>query len=146
MLIIFDVKGIVHKEFVLAGQTVDSANYCDFLRRLLENVQRLLPEIWRQKNWLLHHDNAPLRIFFFQQGMFNRKQHDCRLTWPPANFLFSRLKGRHFYTIEVMEVESQSALNTLTEHDLRRISQKGTISREIVQPNGSSSRGKYGWM
>jgi hypothetical protein len=28
------------------------------LRRLLENVRRLRPELWRQKNWLLHNDNA----------------------------------------------------------------------------------------
>jgi hypothetical protein len=32
MLIIFlDIKGIIHKEFVLAGQTVNSAYYCDVL-------------------------------------------------------------------------------------------------------------------
>jgi hypothetical protein len=28
----FDTKGIVHKEFVLTGQTVNSAYYCDVLR------------------------------------------------------------------------------------------------------------------
>jgi hypothetical protein len=33
MLIIFsDIKGIVHKEFIVAGQTVSSAYYCDILR------------------------------------------------------------------------------------------------------------------
>jgi histone-lysine N-methyltransferase SETMAR len=37
--IFFDIKGIVHKEFVLAGQTVNFACYCDVLRRLCENVQ-----------------------------------------------------------------------------------------------------------
>jgi hypothetical protein len=30
LIIFFDIKGIVHKKFVLAGQTVDSAYYCDF--------------------------------------------------------------------------------------------------------------------
>jgi hypothetical protein len=29
---LFDVKGIAHKEFVLAGQTVISAYYCDVLQ------------------------------------------------------------------------------------------------------------------
>jgi hypothetical protein len=33
MLIIFlDIKGIVHKEFVLEGQTANSAYCCDVLR------------------------------------------------------------------------------------------------------------------
>jgi hypothetical protein len=52
LLISFDVMGLVHKEFVLASQTVSVAYYCDVLRRLRENVPRLLPELWRQKNWL----------------------------------------------------------------------------------------------
>jgi hypothetical protein len=48
MLIIFgDVKGDVHKEFVLAGQAVNSVYYCDVSRRLRENVRRLRPELWR---------------------------------------------------------------------------------------------------
>jgi hypothetical protein len=29
LIIFFDIKGIVHKEFVLAGRTVNSAYYCD---------------------------------------------------------------------------------------------------------------------
>jgi hypothetical protein len=45
-IIFFDIKGIVHKEFVLAGQSVSTACYCDVLRRLLENVRRLCPELW----------------------------------------------------------------------------------------------------
>jgi hypothetical protein len=38
LIIFFDIKGIVHKEFVQAGQTASSAYYCDLLRRLHENV------------------------------------------------------------------------------------------------------------
>jgi hypothetical protein len=30
LIIFFDIKGIVHKEFLLAGQTVNSAYYCYF--------------------------------------------------------------------------------------------------------------------
>jgi hypothetical protein len=29
-IVFFDIKGIVHKEFVLAGQTFNSTYYCDF--------------------------------------------------------------------------------------------------------------------
>jgi hypothetical protein len=38
LIIFFDIKRIVHKEFVLAGRTVSSAYYCDVLQRLCENV------------------------------------------------------------------------------------------------------------
>jgi hypothetical protein len=62
---LFDIKGTVHKEFILAGQTENFAYYCDVLRRLCENVRRLHPELWRQKNWLLHHDNTLAHTSFF---------------------------------------------------------------------------------
>jgi hypothetical protein len=52
-IIFFDMKGIVHKDFVLAGQTVNFGYYCDVLRRLSENGQRFRPEFWRRKNWML---------------------------------------------------------------------------------------------
>jgi hypothetical protein len=71
LIIFFDIKGIVHKEFVLASQTVNSTYYCDVLWRLHENVRKL----WRQKNWLLHHDNTPSHTSFFSVQFFTKKQH-----------------------------------------------------------------------
>jgi hypothetical protein len=38
----FNIKGIVHKEFVLEGQTVNFAYHCDILWGLLENVKTSL--------------------------------------------------------------------------------------------------------
>jgi hypothetical protein len=37
LIIFFDIKGIVHKDLVKAGQVVNTAYYCDVLRRMLEN-------------------------------------------------------------------------------------------------------------
>jgi histone-lysine N-methyltransferase SETMAR len=73
LIIFFIIKGIVHKEFVLAGQTFNSAYYYDVLWQLNENVRRLRPEFWRQKNWLLHHDNTPSHTSFFTTKFFNKK-------------------------------------------------------------------------
>jgi hypothetical protein len=55
LIILFDMKGIVYKEFVLAGQTVNFAYYCDVLCRLYENS----PRTSETKELALHHDNAP---------------------------------------------------------------------------------------
>jgi hypothetical protein len=49
LFIFFGIKGIVHKEFILADQTANSSN-CGVLWRLHENVQRLCPELWQQEN------------------------------------------------------------------------------------------------
>jgi hypothetical protein len=53
LIIISDIKGIVDKEFMLAGQTVNSAYYCDISWLLRENMRILRPEFWKQKNWLV---------------------------------------------------------------------------------------------
>jgi hypothetical protein len=43
-IIFFDIKEIVHKEFVLAGQTDNYTYYCGVLQWMREHVQRLHPE------------------------------------------------------------------------------------------------------
>jgi hypothetical protein len=69
MLIIFvDIKGIIHKEFVLAGQTVNSVYCCAVLWRVSENVRRLHPNVGgKKKNWLLHNDGVPSHTSFFNR-------------------------------------------------------------------------------
>jgi len=59
LICFFNQKGIVHKEFVPPGQTVNAAFYFEIFERLRENVRRKRPDQWRNNKWLLHHDNAP---------------------------------------------------------------------------------------
>jgi hypothetical protein len=74
LIIFFETKRIAHKEFVQVGQTVNSAYYCDVLQRLRENVRRFRPELWRQNNWLLQHDNAPSHTSFFTRELLIKKK------------------------------------------------------------------------
>ena len=53
----FDGQGIVHKEFVPPGQTVNQTFYREILERVRRRVARVLPGIAR--TWMLHHNNAP---------------------------------------------------------------------------------------
>jgi len=52
----FNSRGIVHKEFVHPGQTVNHAFYKDVLERLRKQVQRVRTDI--ADDWVLHHDNT----------------------------------------------------------------------------------------
>ena len=54
LICFFDQKGIVHKEFVPPGQTVNAAFYVKVLKGLWENVRRKRPDQWRNNTWLLH--------------------------------------------------------------------------------------------
>ena len=53
----FDSQGIVHKEFVPPGQTINETYYREVLERLRERVTLVRPGIAR--TWMLHHNNAP---------------------------------------------------------------------------------------
>jgi hypothetical protein len=95
-----DIKKF-HKESLLAGQTVNSTYYCDILRWLRKNGRRLRPEPWRQKNWLLHHDNAPSHTSFFHQGMFyppkiwlSSPSHPTHLIMAPCDFYVAPIEGK----------------------------------------------------
>ena len=61
--VFFDIRGIVHHEFLPQGQTVNAQFYCSVLRRLRVNIRRKRLELWRAGNWLLHDDNAPSRRY-----------------------------------------------------------------------------------
>jgi hypothetical protein len=151
LIIFFDIKWIVHKEVVLASQTVNSAYYCDVLRRLRENVRRLRLDLWRQKNWLLHRHNAPFHTSFFTMEFLTKNNmtvvptYPSRLTYFHATFRFLRSKGRHSDKIEVFETEPQAVLSTFTEDDFQEAfgrsagigayARKRTISRAMVASN-----------
>jgi hypothetical protein len=68
---------------VLASQIVNSTYYCDVLRQLNENVQILHPDLWQQKNWLLHHYDPPSHTSFFTME-FLTKSNMTVISHPPS--------------------------------------------------------------
>ncbi|UYV60632.1 hypothetical protein LAZ67_1001722 [Cordylochernes scorpioides] len=55
----FDCRGVVHHEFLPQGRTVNKEYYLQIMRNLREAIRQKRPDLWKNKNWLLHHDNAP---------------------------------------------------------------------------------------
>lgn len=70
LIVFFDMKELVHTEYVPQGQTVNSTFYCNVLRRLRGDIRRKRPELWRDKSFLLHHDNAPSHNSFFTRDFW----------------------------------------------------------------------------
>jgi hypothetical protein len=46
----FDVKGVVHHEFLPGGKTVNRWYYLDVLKRLKESIRRKRPQLWRNSS------------------------------------------------------------------------------------------------
>ena len=124
------IRGIIHREFLLQGQTVNKEFYCDVLRRLGENIRRKRADLWRAQKWILHDDNAPCHRALLVRE-FLAKHNTPSLPHPPyssdlvpvAFFLFPRmklkLKGRRFGTIDEIPNESQRVLDSHTNEDFQ---------------------------
>jgi histone-lysine N-methyltransferase SETMAR len=117
------VNGIVHKEFVPPGQTVNQYFYLDVFKRLCDSVQRKWTELWRSGDWLLHHDNVPAHTALSVQ-QFLAKSNMVLLPHPPYSpdlapcdfFLFPRmkktLKGKRFSDVDEVKENTLTALKS----------------------------------
>lgn len=128
LIAFFDIRGLVHHEFVQPGTTVNSKFYLEVLRRLKHRVQRVRPDI--AHNWKLHHDNAPAHSAFIisdylaNAGVPTIPQPPYSPdVAPPDFFLFPRLKtpmkGKHFGTVGGIKRACTAALKDIPEEAYR---------------------------
>lgn len=126
LIVFFDVKGVVHQEFLPPGKTVNGAFYVEVLKRLKKRVNRVRPAI--AANWKLHHDNAPSHSCFLvtdyltKNGITTVPQPPYSPDMAPADFfLFPRvktaLKGRHHGTLDAVKEACTRALKDIPESD-----------------------------
>jgi hypothetical protein len=126
---------------VLARSTNSNRPNCEFrvllllLRRLHENLRRRRPEHWLEQTWLLHHDNAPPHtsrshpnfLARYKMTVIPHPPHSPHLA-PCDIFLFPKtklkLKGRRFDTIEQLQAEWQTVLDSVTERGFQGAFQK----------------------
>jgi hypothetical protein len=72
----FDIRGIIHFEFVPGGTAVNQTFNVELLKRLVDDFRRRRGELWRDCSLLLQHDNTPARSV----AMFSRKRHLCHVS------------------------------------------------------------------
>ena len=58
LIIFFDSQGVVYKEFVPVGKTVNAEFYKAVMDRLLKRIQRVCPATFYSRDLLLLYDNA----------------------------------------------------------------------------------------
>ena len=125
----FDSRGIVHKEFVPAGQTVNHALYTDVLEWLWKRVQQVRTDI--ADDWVLYHDNAPAHTALSIQEFLAKKNipvlphppyspdlAPCDF-YPSLSWNQSSKAINHFGTMENIKKIVTDELHTLTEDDFR---------------------------
>jgi hypothetical protein len=76
LICFFSISGIIHFEFVPKGTTVNQTFYVEVLKMFIYDVRRKRRELWRDRSFVLHHDNAQA-YFRFECAVFSRKMHQC---------------------------------------------------------------------
>jgi len=88
----FDIKGVVHYQFIPQGQTINQVYFVEILKRLLETVRRERPELW-PTDWILHHNDAPahkalsVKQFLAQKSITEMEHPPCSSDLAPNDFL-----------------------------------------------------------
>ncbi|UYV72614.1 hypothetical protein LAZ67_10000060 [Cordylochernes scorpioides] len=99
LTVFFDCRGVVHHEFLPQGRMVNKEYYLQVMRNLREATRQKRPDLWKNKNWLLHHDNAPahtsllVRDFLAKNNTLMMPQSPYSPELAPCDFfLFPKLK------------------------------------------------------
>ena len=124
LTVFFDCKGVVHHEFLPKDRTVNKEYYLEGMKRLREGIRMRRPELWKNKSWILHHDNAPAHSSLLVRN-FLAKHKTVIMPQPPYSpdmapcdfFLFPKLKmpmkGKRFDTIDELKKKSVEELKAI---------------------------------
>ncbi|UYV75234.1 hypothetical protein LAZ67_12003040 [Cordylochernes scorpioides] len=124
LTVFFDCRGMVHHEFLPQGRTVNKEYYLQVMRNLREAIRQKRPDLWKNKNWLLHHDNAPAHTSLLVRD-FLAKNNTLMMPQPPYSpdlapcdfFLFPKLKrpmkGRRYATLDEIKTASKEELKNI---------------------------------
>ena len=137
LLTFFDIRGIVHYEFVPTGQTVNQVYYLEVLERLCETVRWTRPELFANNSWTLHHDNAPAHTALSMREFLATKQITV-LQHPayspdlaPIDFFLlpkikKILKRRHFDDIDDIRSNTTAALMAIPQNQFQNCFERWT--------------------
>ena len=135
LVICFDWQGVIHKEFVPEGETINAVYYKVVMERLLNRIRRVRPGMCESGDCFLLHDSAPSHnATVFKQFLAQRKvsvpdhppySPDLALAdyvlFPKVK---SHLKGRLFDKISDIQTAVTSTLNTIAKDDFKKGTQK----------------------
>ncbi|UYV60506.1 hypothetical protein LAZ67_1001352 [Cordylochernes scorpioides] len=118
----------IANEMLDSGRTVNKEYYLQVMRNLREAIRQKRPDLWKNKNWLLHHDNAPAHTSLLVRD-FLAKNNTLMMPQPPYSpelapcdfFLFPKLKrpmkGRCYATLDEIKTASKEELKKIFKND-----------------------------
>jgi hypothetical protein len=130
-IVFFDAQGVIHREFVPEGQTVNGQFYLGVMERLLKRIRCVRPEFHNSKEWFLLHDNVLAHTTSVVARFLARKQvtvfhyPSYWLDLAPADFfrfpkLKSQLKGKRFQDISTMQANVTEQIRSIPKDSFKK--------------------------
>ena len=131
MIPLFDSTGMIYMHWVPTRQTVNKEYYVEVLREFRKRFRRKRSALFKLGQWHFHQDNTPVRNsilvtdYLTKMGIKTVRHPPYSLDLAPCDFwLFPKLRGYRYETIEEMKEAVTKVIDTLTQEDLHGAFQK----------------------
>ena len=115
--------------WVPTGQTVNKEYFVEVLREFRKRFHWKRPALFKSGQWHFHQDNAPVHnsilVTDYLKGINTVPHPPYNPDFAPGDFwLFPKLRGCHYETIEKMKVAVMKVIDMLTQEDFHGAFQK----------------------
>ena len=131
MIPFFDSTGMIYMHWFPIGQTVNKEYYVEVLREFRKRFHRKRPALFKSGQWHFHQDNAPVHTsilvidYLTKMGIKTVPHPPYSPDLAPCDFwLFPKLRGCHYETIEEMKEAVMKIIDMLTQEDFDGAFQK----------------------
>ena len=135
----FHSTGMIYIQWVPTGQTVNKEYYVEVLREFRKRSHRKRPVLFKSGQGHFHQDNTPVHNsilvtdYLTKMGIKTVPHPPYSPDIAPCDFwLFPKLRGCHFETIEQMKEAVTKDIDTLTQEDFHGAFQKLLNSTTIA--------------
>ena len=122
---------MINMHWVPTGQTVNKEYYVEVLREVRQRFRRKRPALFKSGQWYFHQDNEPVHNsilvtdYLSKMGIKTVPQPPYRTDLSPCDFwLFPKLWGCRYETIEVIKEAVTKVIDMLTQEDFHGAFQK----------------------
>ena len=137
MIPFFDTTDMIYMHWVPTGQTVNKEYYVEVLREFRMRFRWKRPALFKLGQWHFHQDNTPVHNsilvpnYLTKMGIKTVPHPSYSQDLAPCDFwLFPKLIGCHYETIEEMKEAVMKVIDTLTQEDFH-----GTFQKLLEQYN-----------
>ena len=127
----FDSTGMIYMHCVPTGQTVNKEYYVEVLGEFRKSYRRKRPAVFKSGQWHFHQDKAPVHNsilvtdYLTKMGIKTVPQPPYSPDLAPGDFwLFPKLRGCRYETIEEMKEDMTRVIDTLIQEDVHGAFQK----------------------